>query len=109
MKLILVTTDPSARAVFDLVRQTQAAHVLDFRNLPPRRWNYTSGLTYSLGYRYTHVHHSQFLNATIKRVRTWRYPALPLVVLADAGAPVAKLTDFIHREYPLAEIENVSL
>lgn len=102
MRIIILTNDPTARAVFDLTRTTNAALVLDFRN--GDILSKPTGLTYSLGNRYRRFHHHYFPAMIINRIRQWTHPDLPMIILINRGMTISDLRAMVMRNYPLTEI-----
>src|SRR3989304_3539170 len=100
MKIIMITNNPSARAVFELALKTNAPKILDFRNVTTRWFSHDNGLPYSLGNRYTRVRYGFFIVCTLKCLAGWAWPNLPLIIIVSHDTPNDTLRFAIWSKFP---------
>lgn len=102
MRIIIMTNDPCAREVFDNTLKSNAALVMDFRH-GDTVFSKPGGLHYSLGMRYTQLHHHFFPVAVIRRAVKWSHLYQPMIVIVNPDAPIHALRSALLKDYPLTE------
>jgi hypothetical protein len=106
MKVIIITNEMSAAQAFNLMRDTGAIMMLDYRSEAFQ----AATLHYVFERHYLKLNPKYFVSDTVRYIRQYMARGINGVVIAvaDRGARVGDVRAAITRDWPLMEIEHVS-